>query len=106
MSESRPSYKYLKCADFRLIAFILSEREKTHNLLMVVMKMTSNGRRSQNVKSGISQKPHFVACTNLNLSLDDQTVFYKSLKLRQPSMKDDLKILIVEYLSNQLDHTL
>ena len=85
----------------------LSLDDQTIFILQILkMKMTSNGRRSQNVKSGISQKPHFVACTNLNLSLYDQTVFYKSLKLRQPSMKDDLKILIVEYLSNQLDHTL
>ena len=29
----------------------------------------------------------------LDLSLDDQTVFYKSLKWRQPPMEYDLKIL-------------
>ena len=33
----------------------------------------------------------------LNLSLDEQTIFYKSLKWRRPTMKDDLKILKVEY---------
>ena len=28
----------------------------------------------------------------LNLSLEDQTIFYKSLKSRRPSIEDDLKI--------------
>ena len=42
----------------------------------------------------------------LDLSLVDQTLFYKSLKLRRPQMEDDLKILKVKYLSNPLlDHT-
>ena len=39
---------------------------------------------------------------NLNLSLDDQTIFYKSLKWGWPLMEVDLKILKVEYLSNLL----
>ena len=38
----------------------------------------------------------------LNLSLDDQTILYKSLKWRQPPVEDDLKILKVEYLSSHL----
>ena len=38
----------------------------------------------------------------LNLSLDDQTIFYKSLKWRRPPMEDDLQILKEEYLSNHL----
>ena len=43
--------------------------------------------------------------TILNLSWDDQTIFYKFLKWRRPPMEDDLKILKVEYLSNHLlDH--
>ena len=33
----------------------------------------------------------------LNLSKDDQTIFFKSSKSRRPSMEDDLKILKVEY---------
>ena len=42
----------------------------------------------------------------LNLSLDDQTIFYNSFKWRRPPMEEDLKILNVEYLSNHLlDHT-
>ena len=42
----------------------------------------------------------------LNLSLDDQTIFYKSFKWRWPPMEDNPKILKVEYLSNHLlDHT-
>ena len=39
---------------------------------------------------------------NLNLSLVDQTIFYKSFKWRGPPMEDDLKILKVEYLRNHL----
>ena len=39
------------------------------------------------------------------LILDDQTIFYKSLKWRQPLMEDYLKILKVEYLSNHLLYT-
>ena len=42
----------------------------------------------------------------LNLSLDDQTILYKSFELRQPPMEDDLKLFKVDYLSNRwLDHT-
>ena len=42
----------------------------------------------------------------LNLSLDDQKIFYKSLKGRRPPMEDNLKISKVEYPSNHLlDHT-
>ena len=37
---------------------------------------------------------------NKNLRLDDQTIFFKSSKWRQPPMEDDIKILNVEYLSN------
>ena len=40
----------------------------------------------------------------LNLSLDDQTIFYKSQKWRRPRMEDNLKLLKVEYLSNHLLH--
>ena len=38
----------------------------------------------------------------LNLSLDDQTIFYKSLKWRQPQMENDLKIVNWEHLRNDL----
>jgi hypothetical protein len=41
----------------------------------------------------------------LNLYLDDQTIFYKYLKWRQPPVEDNLKILKVENLSKHLlDH--
>ena len=44
--------------------------------------------------------------TNQILNLDKQTIVYKTLKQRLPTMKDDLKILKVEYISNHLlDHT-
>ena len=33
-----------------------------------------------------------------NLSLDDQTIYYKSFKWRRPPMEDDLKILKGEYI--------
>ena len=36
----------------------------------------------------------------LNLSLFDQTIFYKSSKWRQPPKEDDLILLKAEYLSN------
>jgi hypothetical protein len=53
------------------------------------MKTTSNGRRPQNIESGISL-----------------TIMYKSFKWRRPPREDGLKILKVEYLSNRLlDHT-
>ena len=38
----------------------------------------------------------------LNLSLECQTILYKSFKWRQLPMEDNLKILKVEYLSNHL----
>jgi hypothetical protein len=42
----------------------------------------------------------------LNLSLYDQTIFYKSFLWRKPLMEDNIKILKMEYLSNPLlDHT-
>ena len=37
----------------------------------------------------------------LNLGLDDQTIFYNSLKERWPPMEEDLKLLKVEYLNNR-----
>ena len=42
----------------------------------------------------------------LKLSLDDQTMLYKSFKWRQPPMEDGLKLFKVDYLSNRrLNHT-
>jgi hypothetical protein len=60
---------------------------------MLKMK-TSNGRRPQNIKSGISQLPQI-----LNLSSGEQT---KIKNAERPTIEDNLKILIVEYLSNHL----
>ena len=41
-----------------------------------------------------------------NLSLDDQTIYYKSFNWRITTMEDDLKILKGGYLRNHLfDHT-
>ena len=44
----------------------------------------------------------FVHTQILELYLDDQNIFYKSLKWRRPLMEDDIKILKKEYLSNNL----
>jgi hypothetical protein len=44
------------------------------------IKTTSNGRRPQNSKKRISQQPLIGSNSNLILSLDDQTIFDKSLK--------------------------
>ena len=42
----------------------------------------------------------------LNLSFDDQIIFYKFFKWRRPPMEENLNISKVEYISNQLlDHT-
>ena len=42
----------------------------------------------------------------LNISFDDQTIFYESYKWRWPQMEDNFKILNAEYLSNHLlDHS-
>ena len=62
------------------------------------MKTTSNGRRPQNIKSGISQQPLIGSYSNFKLSL--------RLQWRRQPMKEDLKILKVEYISNHvLDHS-
>ena len=42
----------------------------------------------------------------LNFSLDDQIIFFKSLKLIRPPMEDDLNLLKVEYLNNHLNEDL
>jgi hypothetical protein len=65
------------------------------------MKTTSNGRQPQNVKSWISQQPLIGASSNFNLKLRGPNKNNKCLKWRRPPLEDDLKILKVEYLSNQ-----
>ena len=42
----------------------------------------------------------------LNLSLDDQTIFYKSFNWRQPRVEDDLNKIKMEYISNHLSNDL
>ena len=71
-----------------------------HVLYILQMKMTSNGRQPQNIKSGISC---FLDHTQiLNLDLGDQIKFFKYFKWRRPPMEEVLKIFKVEYLSNHL----
>ena len=66
------------------------------------MKTTSNGRRPQNIKIGISQQPRTGSYSNFKLKLRWPNNIFKSLKWRRPLMEDDLKILEVECLSNHL----
>ena len=65
------------------------------------MKTTSNRRRPQNIKNWISQQPLIGSSSNFILKLRGTNTNKKCLKLRQPPMEDDLKILKIEYLSNQ-----
>jgi hypothetical protein len=50
------------------------------SLQIFQMKMTSNERQPQNIKSRISQQPLFGPCLNFELTLNEQTISYKSLK--------------------------
>ena len=67
---------------------------------MLETKTTSNGRRTQNIKRGISQQPLNGSFSKLKLKLRGTKQNQTCLKQRQPSMEDDFKILNVEYLSN------
>ena len=70
------------------------------------MKITSTGRRPQILREEFLKNQSLDHTKILNLSLDGQTIFYKSFKLRQPVMKDELKIFKAEFLRNHLlDHT-
>ena len=63
---------------------------------------TSNGMQPQNIKVKYLTN-HLLDHTQiLNLSIDDQTIFYKSLKWRRPPVEENLKIFKVEYLWNHL----
>ena len=68
---------------------------------MLERKMTANGRRPQNIKSLISQKPLIGYSSNFKLKDSGPNQNKKSLKQRQLPMEDDLQSLKVEYLSNQ-----
>ena len=63
-------------------------------------KTTSNGRRPQNIKSGISQQPLIGSYSNFKLRLRRPKQSVQILQLRQPNMEDDHKKIKVEYLSN------
>ena len=81
-------------------------RRPKQSVQILQMKMTSHWRRPTNIKSGTSQQHLLDPTQILNLSLDDQTIFYKSLKWGWPLMEVDLKILKVEYHSDLLlDHS-
>ena len=58
-----------------------------------------------NSKSRIFQQPLIGSYSTSSLSLYEQTIYYKSIKGRQLSNDDDLKIFKEEYLRNHLlDH--
>jgi hypothetical protein len=79
----------------------LSLDDQLNNILQIPkMKTSSNGRRHQTIKSGISQQPLVGLYSNLKLMFIKQTIFYKSLKRRRPQMEDNLKIFY-----HLLDHT-
>ena len=71
-------------------------------LEMLEMKMTSNGRWPQNIKSWISPQPLIESSSNFKLRLRGPNQNWKWLKWTWPTMEDDLKILKVEYIRNQL----
>ena len=78
---------------------IKSECTKVSNEDDLQRKTTTNGRRPQNMKSGISQQPLVGSYSNLKLKLWDQIRVYKGIKSRRPPAEDDLKIWKVEYFS-------
>ena len=68
--------------------------------MILTRKMTKYERRAQNIESWISQKPLVGFSSNFKIKLRGPNQNKKCLKKRWPPMKDDLKILKVEYLSN------
>jgi hypothetical protein len=76
------------------------------------MKMTSNRRRPQNMKTGISQQPLVGSYSNLKLKLIGSNQSKQKYKMnmtsngRRPPIEDDHTILKVEYInSHWLDLT-
>ena len=65
---------------------------------MLESKLTINERRPQYIERCISQQPLVECYSNFKLKLRGPNQNKKCLKRRQPPMKDDLKILKVEYL--------
>ena len=67
---------------------------------MLETNMTSNERRPQNIKCGISQQPLIGSFSNLKHKLRRPNQNQKCLKQRRPPIEEDLQILKVEFLSN------
>ena len=69
------------------------------------MKTTSDGRRPQNIKSGISQQALIGSSSNFKLKLRGPNQIKSGLEFEmkttsdRPVMEEDLKILKVVYLS-------
>ena len=59
-----------------------------------------HGRWPQNIKSWISQQPLIGFSSNLKLKLRGTNPYKKYSTQRQAPVKDDLKILKLEYLNN------
>ena len=66
------------------------------------MKMTLNGSRPHNRKSGISQQPLIGSSSNFKLKPKRPNQNYKLLAMKMTSMADDLKIIKREYLRNHI----
>ena len=64
--------------------------------------MDLDGRRPQNIKSGIFQQPLIGSSSNFKIKLKgpNQNKFGLKFEMKPALMEDDLKILKVEYLSN------
>ena len=58
--------------------FKLKHMGPNQNKIWLEMKTTSDGRQPKNIKSKISHEPMVGSYSNLNLSLDNQTILYKS----------------------------
>ena len=66
------------------------------------MKTTSNGRWPQNIKRWISQQPLIGSSSNFKLKLRGPNQNLKLLKWWPPPLEDNLRILKVEYISDQI----
>ena len=83
--------------DFKWLNHILNEMKRTSKGRRPLKEATSQGRRPLKEDDLKLLKVEYLSNHLLNhsqifnLSLDDQAIFYKSLKWRQPLMEDDLK---------------
>jgi hypothetical protein len=87
--------------------FKLRLRWPKQSVQILQLKMTSHGRRPQNIRSGISQQLLIGSYSNFKFQLIlPKSILYQSFKWWRHPTEDDLKILKVEYLGRPLlNHT-